>query len=122
MKEIILPTELMAFFILNMFGHDSALHDFTTSSPIGKSRVLSVLRKNSPSTPGTGSFSGGGRIDKELEDATKKAYDDTIGETLYSCLQSTGFFDIKVRDIPKSDAFIIVDPKLAMGPVFRGQE
>ena len=122
MKEIILPTELMAFFILNMFGHDSALHDFTTSSPIGKSRVLSVLRNNSPSTPGTGSFSGGGGIDIALDNSTVNVYNNTIGQTLYSCLKSTGFFDIKRFDKLKSDAFIIVDPKLAMGVAFSGQQ
>ena len=122
MKEIILPTELMAFFILNMFGHDSALHDFSTSSELGKGRVLNVLR-SPPSAPGSrslggGTWSGKGGGDEALNDATIRVYYSTVGPTLYTCLHSTGFFDITRHDITKSDSFIIVDAKLAMGPVF----
>jgi hypothetical protein len=35
-KEIVLSTEAMTFFLLNMFGHDPALHDFTPSSLMAK--------------------------------------------------------------------------------------
>ena len=123
MKEIILPTELMAFFILNMFGHDSALHDFSTSSELGKGRVLNVLRSNTPSAPGTGSLGGGtwsgkGGGDEELNAATRRVYNSTVKPTLYACLQSTGFFDTIRNGSTRSDSFIIVDAKLAMGVEF----
>ena len=132
MKEIILPTELMAFFILNMFGHDSALHDFTLSSELGKSRVLEVLRSNTPISPGseigTWSGKGGGDEDggdkgggdKALNDATTNVFNNTVGPTLYKCLKNTGFFDHTRNGTLRSDSFIIVEPKLALGPVFTG--
>ena len=117
MKEIILPTEIMAFFILNMFAHDSALHDFTTSSALGKGRALTVLGKSVPTSPGSSviSLSGGdkGSEDKELDDAVETAYKNTVAPSLLSCLKLTGFFDITRNDNPQSDSFIIVDVVLA---------
>ena len=119
MKEIILPTEEMAFFLVNMFGHDSALHDFTLSSELGKSRVLDVLRTSTPTYPGTETWIAKGGGDIELNDAIYKSYMTTVGPTLYKCLESTGFFDITRNDTTRSDSFIIVDAKLAMGVIFK---
>jgi len=122
MKEIILPTEEMAFFLVNMFGHDSALHDFTLSSELGKGRVLEVLRTSTPPYPGTETWiakGGGDEGDKALNDAIYNSYMATVGPTLYKCLESTGFFDISRNDTTRSDSFIIVDAKLAMGVIFK---
>jgi hypothetical protein len=44
-KEIILSTEAMTFFLLNMFGHDPALHDFTPGSEMAKKRVSNSAGK-----------------------------------------------------------------------------
>jgi hypothetical protein len=145
MKEIILPTELMAFFVLNMFAHDSALHDFATSSELGKGRVLNVL-KVTPDSPGAmkmegvvgkakggmvgksmggmqkkGIWKGIGGGDEALNAATISVFKSTVYPSLRTCLLSTGFFDITRNDATKSDSFIIVDAKLAMGVVFDGR-
>ncbi len=132
MKEIILPTEIMAFFILNMFAHDSALHDFTTSSALGKGRAISVLSSGNLPTPGSNSststssgkiWSGkGGNGDDELDKAVKDAYNNVVAPSLNKCLQKTGFFDTK-RTSLQSDSFIIVDANLAYKtPKFTGTQ
>ena len=57
--DIILPKEAMAFYILNALGHDSALHDFTPSSELGKGRVLNILNGTDIDLNGMSMFGGG---------------------------------------------------------------
>jgi len=55
--ELILDTEKMIFFILNMILHDSSLHDFSIGSSLGKNRIKSTKAE---AASAKGAFEGGG--------------------------------------------------------------
>ena len=108
-KEIVLSTEAMTFFLLNMFGHDPALHDFTPSTKMAKTRVSKSAGQMQALIDSKG-HGGGKNIQKggePLEQASQLIVEQARDQTLkQGCIKDSIYLSEKDG---KPEELLIID-------------